>query len=450
MLERSSDIDFIATRDRGRGAARRAELHQAPPAAFQRPAARRQVVPVHRDHARRGVPARLLHARAPPARPRLLRALQRTPSACARRSTCSARSSSTAPATGPSPAARRGSPCLDYFIKRCQAPCVGYISQGGVPREHRHDHRLPVGPLPPDRARARAGDAARPPSEQEFEQAAILRNRLKAVRVAARAPADRERGGGHARRDRASPPRARTPTRRSSRCATACWPTARASTSRTPRPRRGRGGRGVRAPVLRERARDAAAGDRAARAGADRAALAEALSERRGAPVEVRHAERGDKRRIFELAERNARLALDQDRLRSEHRRTPADRGARGAPARARAWSRSRCGSSASTSPTWARRTRSPRWSCSRAARRRSPTTGASRIREAVQDDFAAMARGALTPDGAVRRAARALAARPGATTRASPRCPALIVIDGGRASFGRPGGAAARSATSA
>ena len=37
--------------------------------------------------------------------------------------------------------------------------------------------------------------------------------------------------------------------------------------------------------------------------------------------VEVRHAERGDKRRIFELAQRNARLALDQDRLRSEHRR---------------------------------------------------------------------------------------------------------------------------------
>ena len=50
--------------------------------------------------------------------------------------------------------------------------------------------------------------------------------------------------------------------------------------------------------------------------------LSEALAERRGAPVEVRHAERGDKRRIFELAERNARLALDQDRLRSERRRT--------------------------------------------------------------------------------------------------------------------------------
>jgi len=50
--------------------------------------------------------------------------------------------------------------------------------------------------------------------------------------------------------------------------------------------------------------------------------IAEALSERRGAPVEVRAAERGDNRRLRELAERNARLALDQDRLRREHRRT--------------------------------------------------------------------------------------------------------------------------------
>jgi excinuclease ABC subunit C len=50
-------------------------------------------------------------------------------------------------------------------------------------------------------------------------------------------------------------------------------------------------------------------------------ALAQALSERRGAPVEIRAAERGDKRRILELAERNARLALDQEKLRSERRR---------------------------------------------------------------------------------------------------------------------------------
>src|SRR5918995_1159791 len=51
-------------------------------------------------------------------------------------------------------------------------------------------------------------------------------------------------------------------------------------------------------------------------------ALAAALSERRGAPVEVRYAERGDKRRILEMAVRNARLALDQERLRSERRRS--------------------------------------------------------------------------------------------------------------------------------
>src|SRR5947199_10454840 len=50
-------------------------------------------------------------------------------------------------------------------------------------------------------------------------------------------------------------------------------------------------------------------------------ALAEALSERRGGSVKIRAAERGDKRRILELAERNARLALDQERLRSERRR---------------------------------------------------------------------------------------------------------------------------------
>jgi excinuclease ABC subunit C len=49
--------------------------------------------------------------------------------------------------------------------------------------------------------------------------------------------------------------------------------------------------------------------------------LEEALASRRGGPVEVRVAERGDKRRLRELAVRNARLALAQDRLRQERRR---------------------------------------------------------------------------------------------------------------------------------
>ena len=58
---------------RGGGAARGAELHQAVQAALQRPAARRQVLSVHRHLDGRGVPARLLHTRAPPPRPSLLR-----------------------------------------------------------------------------------------------------------------------------------------------------------------------------------------------------------------------------------------------------------------------------------------------------------------------------------------------------------------------------------------
>jgi excinuclease ABC subunit C len=54
----------------------------------------------------------------------------------------------------------------------------------------------------------------------------------------------------------------------------------------------------------------------------ERPALADALALRRGGPVELRAAERGEKRRILELAERNARLALDEERLRAERRRS--------------------------------------------------------------------------------------------------------------------------------
>ncbi len=50
-------------------------------------------------------------------------------------------------------------------------------------------------------------------------------------------------------------------------------------------------------------------------------ALVETLCRRRGARVEVRAAERGDKRRILELAARNAALALEEDRLKAARRR---------------------------------------------------------------------------------------------------------------------------------
>ena len=306
--------------DRGRGAARRAELHQAVPADLQRPAARRQVVPLHRDLARREVPARLLHAREAPARRGRTSARTRTRRRCARRSTCSARCSSTAAATGAEPGRASGSPCLDYYIKRCGAPCVGYVSE----EEYREGIEKVVDFLSGryrQIERDLEGEMKAASAAQEFETAAALRNRLKAVRQPARAAADLERVGRLARRDRRGD--------RGDRRERAGVPGPRRRAGRPPEllprqpgaARRGRGGRGVRAPVLRDVAGDPAAGRRPARAAGRRACSPRRSPSAAAAPVEVRHAERGDKRRILELAERNARLALDQDRLRSEHRR---------------------------------------------------------------------------------------------------------------------------------
>ena len=64
---------------------------------------------------------------------------------------------------GPEPGRASGNPCLDYYIKRCQAPCVGYISREDYRAQHRGDRRLPLGALPADRARAGAVDGDAPP-----------------------------------------------------------------------------------------------------------------------------------------------------------------------------------------------------------------------------------------------------------------------------------------------
>ena len=103
------------------------------------------------------------------------------------------------------------------------------------------------------------------------------------------------------------------------------------------RARRGRGDRGVPRPVLLGGARRFRGWSSWARRCATApAVIAEALSARRGGTVEVRVAERGDKRRLRELAERNAKLALAQDRLRRERRRAAARRRAVGAAGGAR------------------------------------------------------------------------------------------------------------------
>ena len=223
---------------------------------------------------------------------------------------------------GKEPGRKSGSPCLDYYIKRCQAPCVDYVSK----EEYRASIDIIVRFLS-GRYRHIEDDLARQmkeaAEEQEFERAAMLRNRLQAVssllerqRIAneavgtldavavaaegedANAQVFQVRDGVLA--DRQSfyleNQAGRDELEVAEEFILQYYATSPAIPPQVIVP-----------PGL--------AGERAG-------LLSEALAERRNAPVEVRHAERGDKRRIYELAERNAALALDQDRLRSEHRRT--------------------------------------------------------------------------------------------------------------------------------
>ena len=139
---------------------------------------------------------------------------------------------------GAEPGRRSGSPCLDYYIKRCGAPCVGYVTQGGVPRGDRRRDRVPLRPLPPDRARPRAADALR--GGRAGLRAGGARAQPPARRQgAARAPARRERRLRHVRRGRRRRRRdggqragLPGPRRRARRTASRSTSTTRASRSR--------------------------------------------------------------------------------------------------------------------------------------------------------------------------------------------------------------------------
>jgi excinuclease ABC subunit C len=223
--------------------------------------------------------------------------------------------------TGPEPGRRSGSPCLDYYIKRCEAPCVGYVSKedyrrniDGVIDFLSGRYRAIERDLE-QRMKAAAG-------AREYEQATLERNRLRAVhsllerqRVAnesvgtldavavaldgteANAQVFQVRDGVLS--DRQSFYLSNEAERDLAEVAEEFMLQFYAGHSSIP----------AQIVVQRELAQ------------ADREALAEALASRRGGPVELRAAERGDKRRILELAERNARLALDQEHLRAERRR---------------------------------------------------------------------------------------------------------------------------------
>ncbi|MDX6607232.1 MAG: excinuclease subunit [Solirubrobacterales bacterium] len=226
---------------------------------------------------------------------------------------------------GPEPGRRSGVPCLDYYIKRCQAPCVGYIDKD----EYRGNIDRVVGFLS-GRYKEIAGDLEAKMEEaseaQDFERAALFRDRLNAVRgmmerqqvaggalgsadliaVAvegndANAQVFQVRDGVLAERQGfylAGEDEAAGDDRDPGEVAETFLLQYYGAAPAVP-------GRVIVGPELKGRT----------------GVLAEALSSQRDSQVEVRVASRGDLRRLRELAEKNAKLALAQDKLRREHRR---------------------------------------------------------------------------------------------------------------------------------
>jgi excinuclease ABC subunit C len=227
---------------------------------------------------------------------------------------------------GPEPGRRSGVPCLDYYIKRCQAPCVGYIDR----EEYRRNIDRIIAFLS-GRYREITDDLEGKMQEaseaQDFERAALFRDRLNAVRsmmqrravaggslgsadvigVAveandANAQVFQVRDGVLAERqgfylaggDGGEGDGERDPGEVAETFLLQYYGAAPAVP-----------GRVIVGPELKGRTD----------------VLAEALSSQRDSQVEVRVASRGDLRRLRELAEKNAKLALAQDKLRREHRR---------------------------------------------------------------------------------------------------------------------------------
>jgi excinuclease ABC subunit C len=223
---------------------------------------------------------------------------------------------------GAEPGRRSGSPCLDYYIKRCGAPCVGYVSEA----EYREGIDGVIAFLS-GRFRQIERDLERrmyhAAGEQDYEQAALERNRLQAVRQLLERQRVASEGAG-------------------------TFDAVAVAVD------------GLEANAQVFQVRDGVLSDRQSfyldnqgeqepaivaeefllqyytsalaipslivveqelAEGSEPEILAALLSERRGGAVEIRAAERGGKRRILELAERNARLALDQEKLKAERRR---------------------------------------------------------------------------------------------------------------------------------
>ena len=313
----------------GRGAPPRAEPGQAPQTAVQRPAARRQVLSLHRGDRRGRVPAGHVHARTPSPRRRLLRPLRQ-------------REEGAGDARRPQPRvqvpALRGaearSPLRHSVPRLPHRPVPGTVRRlrlrGRLRSRDRRCHRLPRRRPPHDRARARGADAG-------GGRRRALRGRRALPQPAVLDPPPRRAAGGrpadgrHGGRGR--------PRRRGRRGRGAGLPAPGRQAHRPlqlPPRERGRAGDGHAGRVLLPRVlrllAERAARDPRARAAGDTSALAAFLSERRGSRVVVRtpRARREAAPARAGRAERGPRARVGGGRLRAE---APAARGrARGAP----------------------------------------------------------------------------------------------------------------------
>jgi excinuclease ABC subunit C len=221
--------------------------------------------------------------------------------------------------TGPEPGRRSGSPCLDYYIKRCEAPCVGYVTR----EEYRKSIDGVIDFLSGRFAAIEHDLEARmlaAAAEEEFEQATLERNRLQAVRsLLERRRVTSESVGTFdavavavdGREANAQVFQVRDGVLSDRQSFYLANETEREIAEVAEEFMLQYYGGQTSIPALLVTQGELAGRD----------ALAAALQLRREGPVELRAAERGEKRRILELAERNARLALDQEKLRSERRR---------------------------------------------------------------------------------------------------------------------------------
>src|SRR4051812_49902451 len=223
------------------------------------------------------------------------------------------------PCEGPKPGRHSGIPCLDYHIDRCLAPCVGYVSK--------EDYRAIIDQVieflsgdiePIQRELERKMQEAA--GDERFEEAARYRNRLRSVQhLAERQAADLRSVGtidvvGLAiDGDRAVVQV--FPLRDGKLIDRYSFHLENVDGQDVPTVLESffleYYGSAPSLPPQIVVPRDAG----------DTTALAGFLSERRGARVEVRAAERGEKRRLQELAAENARHALASDTQQAELKR---------------------------------------------------------------------------------------------------------------------------------